>query len=241
VLPFQLATYLSDRVGGDPVVSGYRAAYASSIDELDPGALDGIEDGLEGVSALIRHRPQLRDPSQVARAAGAVVTRKESPWADVRAAEPHSRDYWDGIVTDRGTNTLYDAIPDQATIDTAMAARYTTWMSQGTEMRSLRAMLEGLTAQGVDVVLFAPPLDRVTLGASGLDFSAMDAGVEQMALEAERADVPFIDLFTDPYDVGDFNDKVHLNLRGTQRMSRDLASHLDELCASGALSSCASA
>lgn len=239
ILPFQLGD-VGTQVGGSQNVAGYRAAYEESLKKLQPGALRSLDDSLSDASALVRYRHQLRDPAEVVRYIRATITGAEPAWALAKDPALRTRAEWESLVTDRGTNLLYAAVPDAAFPDEAMAARYTAWIESGARAEPLRAMLRGLLSNGVEVVLFAPPLDRETLTESGLDFTLLDEAVDLMAQEAAALDVPFVDLFRSDYEPLDFHDKVHLNARGAERMSNDLATALDGICSTGAIDACAS-
>ena len=212
-----------------------RDAYSDAMDQITGGSFGDLGWALRQRSALIRYRPELRQPDQLARGVRAVLRGGD----DTAAPGPGTGMDWttetdpatvlantgpDGEVFDYHASSL----PIDA--DPLGSAIYRTFEEGSLDLQGIEELTAALRGDGVEPVIVVLPVDRGPLEAGGADLSVLDAWTASLQDWAADHDVALLDEFTAPWPSDLFHDRNHLDVDGAAELSRVVGDWLAELC-----------
>lgn len=218
-----------------------RPSYRSAFGQIDPGGLGSVGWRLRQRSALVRYRPYLRQPTKLVQGVAATVRGGDSHATRVRndtrmdwrtehdPARVLANTRSDGEVLDyRDPSPLNtDNGPALAVFRLAPTLTY--------RLEELARLVSTVRAHGAVPVITMAPLDRVVLGAAGVDLAFLDDLAGRIGRWGVRHEVPVFDQFTVEYPVTAFHDRQHVALAGARTWSRRLGAWLEQQCRRGAL------
>ncbi|MBK5268014.1 MAG: hypothetical protein JJE47_11335 [Acidimicrobiia bacterium] len=177
-----------------------------------------LEQQVGRFSTFVRIRSRLREPENVARY---LVWGRTPGWPVT-------------VLTDGGRfqgfdNNVYQ-VPTQAGLDQLAQEVFVNFSVGGNEDRAVRAMIEDATGLGMRVVVVRmPTLNEelsVVLPDGMADVLAFEEAIGQLGVDYNIPVIRYVDMDDDRQF---FSDLYHLNLSGTELLSRRLGSDLQRL------------
>ncbi len=217
-------------------------AYRAALDQVDPGGFRGTGWELRQRSALVRWRPYLRSPSQVARGVSGVFGHgpTEEPddgrpvdWrTETDPARILASTGPDGAIADYHSSSL------PVDEDPIGAALYDTFAKGTVDLSALQDLVDGLRDRGITPVIALAPVDRLPLIGGGADLAPLDDLVADIEAWAAERDVPVDDQVTETWSPELFHDRNHLDEDGAAEWSAHVGRWLQDLCTDGTLQGC---
>jgi len=175
-----------------------------------------LEQQVGRFSTFVRIRSRLREPENVARY---LVWGRTPGWPVT-------------VLTDGGRFQGFDAnvyqVPTQAGLDQLAEGAFVDFSVGGNEDRAVRAMIQDAKGLGMRVVVVRmPTLNEelsVVLPDGMADVRAFEEAVDQLGADYNIPVLRYADMDDDPQL---FSDLYHLNLFGTELLSRRLGSDLE--------------
>jgi len=208
-------------------------AYRSAFDQIDPGGLGSLGWELRQRSALIRYRPYLRSPSLVWKGIVATVSGDENPPVSDVGMDWETETDPDRVLalTEPDGEVLDYRAPPGPLGDEAMAvAAFNAAGALPVDMEPLQEMVDTVRASGATPVIAIAPLDRTVLEDRGVDLTALDGRVDELAAWADEHDVAFFSEFGETWPPEWFHDRQHVAGPGAEAWSRNLGQFLAEQC-----------
>lgn len=214
--------------------------FEDAMDRLEDGPLARADRRLRDQSAIVRNRASFRSPIQLVRAGGDRLSGEEKPKQDslqpvllqtgevvARTAEVWERD----LIQPRGGVANYWGYAEPAPLGFSFESAVQREIFRSS--RTTRAQMTGFEAMadedGTDVLFVIPPaLPEAYTPFTG-SVSATEAAERHVRRVAADLGVPVLDFSEIDYPRDHFADPVHLNKRGSEVFSRDLARALDDL------------
>lgn len=165
-------------------------------------------------SALVRHRAQLRQPDELWAALGRLRRGERTEGLDAAAL----------IDADGAGRSRRELVYDGSSVAATFAAEQllNDYAVGGAQLQSLRGLVERLQRDGVEVVIVLLPVTD-----DYLDLHPHPDDVARFVEALEGLDTRVVDLHDTGYDEALFADTHHLNGRGSERLTREVAHHLD--------------
>ncbi len=194
--------------------------FARVLRETQPGVLGDLNRSLNDDVALVKHRGSLRQPQVMGEAVWNAVTRTPpKPYIPLR-----DEDFWRDHLAPDGESSLYHgegyrvtSVIEQLRKNLTPDAFYTNDVTR---------LVEVAKASGAEVVLVVPPVPLATWKRYDVDLAALRQGQQVLYDVAAREGVRVVDFTDRGYDEESFADIVHMNDRGAERFSRELALEL---------------
>jgi hypothetical protein len=214
-------------------------AYRSAFDTIAPGGFGTFGWQLRQRSALIRYRPQLREPTDLLEGIRTTLTGGLDPLperddtrldfqteSDPRKVAANTAP--DGEILDyRDTSVPGD--------DSLAAAAFTFLGAQDPYFVDLERLVDDIRASGAEPVIAFAPVDRERLLAAGADLRPMDSLRDAEAAWAAERDVLVFDRFDTAWPPDHWHDREHVAQAGADRWSRELGEFLESACQDGRL------
>lgn len=215
-------------------------AYRSAFDIIDPGVLGGQGWRLRQHSALIRYRPDLRDPTALFQ--GLVNTVTGGPEHRERDPGDFRLDFQketDPVLVAENTQPdgeILDYRNESVPGDDSLAvAAFTVLGREKPYYRDLQRLTTAVEDSGAIAVLAIAPVDRARLVAAGADLSGMDGQRDQLVAWASERGYPVFDRFDTAWPPDHWHDREHVAAPGSRRWSRELGRWLEDACREGQL------
>ncbi|MFN8038162.1 MAG: D-alanyl-lipoteichoic acid biosynthesis protein DltD [Acidimicrobiales bacterium] len=194
--------------------------FSRVVRETQPGVLGDLNRSLNDNLAIVKHRGSLRQPQTMAEAAWNTVTgtppKKYIPLRD--------EEYWEQHLGPDGENTMhhgeeyrFTSVINQLRKNLTPDAFYAS---------DAQRLVEVAKASGAEVVIVVPPVPLATWKQNGVDLAALRRGQQIIADIGATNGVRVVDFTDRVYDESLFADIVHMNDRGADRFSRELAAEL---------------
>lgn len=181
------------------------------------GWIDRLDDGLQKVSVLARHRTDFRDPVELARNIAA------APLVPERLGS-------DGYLLDRGDDHLEDEPAAHVAQEEAVMAGYE--VNPG-DVEALRHLLGELGERGTRVLVVNLPVTERFIAMADDGRADYDDYLRQVRAATEESGAAWLDTMDDSWPDRLFADVNHLNDQGTARLQPLVADALQRLPATG--------
>jgi len=216
------------------------ASFSATFDRLRPGALSRLDDRLSGWSALVRDRSSLHSPGTLWQAARDEVLDRpvpaKVPFQPVTLPNKkvvlRTPEVWrTQLMQPRGGNANYHGVTSApAKIDFSFDPEQQAAFRASTTTRSqLQALVSTARRHGVKRIVFVVPpmLPDAYLPLTG-DNAHVAAAIKRIGDEGRSMGVAVYDFSQVDWPEEDFADSVHLNAKGSVRLSKLLATYLDQ-------------
>lgn len=209
-------------------------AYQSAFDIIAPGGLGTFGWKLRQRSALIRYRPELREPTDVLKGIRNTLSggiEQEKP-RDDRRLDFQKETHPELVKANtEPTGEILDyraqSVPGD---DTLAAAAFTYLGSRPFYPDELKALIDTIRAGGAEPVIAVAPIDRERLLAAGSDLSNMDDLLAEEQAWFEEQGVPVFSEFDTEWPADHFHDREHVAEIGARRWSKELGEWLEQQC-----------
>jgi len=181
------------------------------------GWIDRLDDGLQRVSMLARHRADFRDPVELVRNIRAEPLVPERLGAD-------------GYLLDRGDDQLADEPAAHVAQEEAVMAGYE--VNPG-DVDALRHLLGELGERGVQVLVVNLPVTDRFVAMADDGWADYDAYLHQVRSVADESGAAWLDTMDRPWPDHLFADVNHLNDQGAAELQPLVLAALDGLPATG--------
>lgn len=214
--------------------------FDDAMDRLSEGPLARADRRLRDQSAIARHRASFRSPVQLLRAGGDRVTGADKPKQD--SLQPvlledgttvaRTEEVWRRkLIKRRGGMSNYwgqtTARPLGFGFDTAVQREiFRSSRTTVAQMSAFAAMAEGDDAEVVFVI--PPSLAGAYTPFTGSE-GATEAAERHVREVAADLHIAVVDFSETDYPADHFADPIHLNKRGSEVFSRELAANIDQL------------
>ena len=194
--------------------------FSRVVRETQPGILGDVNRALNDDLALVKHRGSLRQPQTMAEAAWNTVTgtppKKFIPLRD--------EEYWQAHLGPDGENTMHHGEDYRFTSVINQLRKNLT--PEAFYASDAKKLIQVAQDSGAEVVIVIPPVPLATWKQNGVDLAALRRGQQLIADLGAAAGVRVVDFTDRVYDESLFADIVHMNDRGAERFSRELAAEL---------------
>ena len=195
--------------------------------ETKKGPIGDAERFLYDQVALVQQRGNLRRPQLVTEAA----------WNQVVGNEPkrfiplRDEDDWRPLLSPLGESALFHG--ETFRITPVQEQLRANMRADAFSVADLHRLFEVTLGEGARVVVVIPPVPVQAWQEVGIDLSALSAGTALIRSIAADFDVPVLDFSFAGYPNEAFADLVHMNERGADRFSRELAQRIERELANG--------
>jgi len=192
--------------------------------ELRPGPSGQIDRWTHTNLASIRQRGSLRRPGVVADSVWSAATRTPPK----KYIPKRDEAYWSTHLTDLGESTLY--LGAEFKITSVADQLKQNMVPEGFYVNDLYRLLDVVVASASPspkIVMVIPPVPIDAWVQLGVDLSVLRQGQDLIAEVARHYGVRLVDFTDRPYQNELFADIVHMNDRGAERFSRELALSLN--------------
>lgn len=194
--------------------------FSRVVRETQPGILGDLNRALNDDLAMVKHRGSLRQPQTMAEAAWNTVTgtppKKFIPLRD--------EEYWQQHLGPDGENTMHHGEDYRFTSVINQLRKNLT--PEAFYASDAKKLIQVAQDSGAEVVIVIPPVPLATWKQNGVDLAALRRGQQLIAELGAAAGVRVVDFTDRVYDESLFADIVHMNDRGAERFSRELAAEL---------------